>query len=76
MSLDCLPQIILDVIGVIKRLSVLSFVSFVFFCLYLFIPFVFVLALVFFLLYQWCLLFLSVLRLKRNYVNFKKTLDN
>lgn len=73
---DSLSQLIFALIGMIRRFVFLSFASFVFSCVYLFVPLVFALALFLFLVYQWALLFLSVFRLKKKYVNFEKTLDN
>lgn len=72
---DSLCPIISALISVVRRFALLSFATFLFLCVYFFIPLVFALALFFFLLYQWVLLFLVIFQLKKEYVNFKKTLD-
>lgn len=76
MNIGSLCPLISKLIDMIKRFVILSIASFVFLCLYLFVPFVFSLALFFFLVYQWAFLLFLAFRLNKDYFNIKETLDN
>lgn len=71
MTLEDLSPIIFTIIGDLIRLFVLCFFSFVFSLVYLFVPFVLSLAVLFFMIYQWFVLFVHLVQLKKMYINLK-----